>query len=114
MQPLAVFTPDSLLLESTVEDTIRSNSMIRSAAWARGAVRARCEILEITGDLTQRFPVRLIWHYEAENGEDVASSELIYYCGSRPDGALVIELPEIVRLGFPEVITFLLAPDTEH
>ncbi|MEM9974288.1 MAG: hypothetical protein AAF771_08920 [Pseudomonadota bacterium] len=112
--PLAVFTPDALLLETSVEDTIRAIGLTRTAAWAKGAVQVRCELLEISGDMAMRFPVRLRWHYEGADGRGVGVSEVIYYCASRANGSLAVQMVEIVKLAFPEVVAFLRAPPTEH
>ncbi len=101
--PLVVYLPTGMRMDMTPEDTIDAIFQRRGAAKSAGMTDVKVTIHDIGENREGRIPVHLVWNFTNKSGESVGKSEMRYFCRVMPNGAVRIELMEILTMAFPNL-----------
>ena len=100
--PLAVYLPDGLHVRMTRAEVSAVISRRRDLAVAAGMAGIRSIVAVIDVLENGRLPLTCEWIFLDRNGRQIARNRMRFYCSRNPEGELLIEMVEMVRLGFPE------------
>jgi hypothetical protein len=99
---LAVYRPDGLHVRMTREDLLAALRRQRGLALAAGMARIRATVLLLEDMRDGRLPLMIEWSFLDGDGREIARNRMRHYCRRGPDGRLMVEMVEILRIGFPD------------
>lgn len=98
---LAVYRPDGLQVRMTCEDLLAALRRERNLALDAGMVRIRATLLRFEDMRDGRLPLMIEWTFLDADDREIAHKRMRHYCRRGPEGRLLVEMVEILRLGFP-------------
>lgn len=99
--PLVVYLPGGLRIRMTRDEISAALGRRRKAAQAAGMADIKVSVCEILEARRGRLPIQLEWSYLDGSGHEIGRNRMRHYCRREPDGRLLIEMVEIIRLAFP-------------
>lgn len=100
--PLAVYMPDGLEVRITRDELTAVIARRQALAVQAGMVGIRCLVLTVDAMENGRLPLTCDWIFLDSQGRQITRNRMRYFCRRKPGGDLLIEMVEMVRLGFPE------------
>lgn len=98
--PVAVFLPEGLRVEETVEDTVAVLRRLQGAARQHGVVRFVHGIADVRMVRPDRPAVLVDWQFLDRAEREIARSRVRYFCAQQSDGRFLIEMLEYERTAF--------------
>ena len=102
--PLAVYMPDGLEVRMTRAElaaVIAQRRALALEAGMAGMAGIRSIVLVIDAMENGRLPLTCEWIFLDGDGRQITRNRMRLYCRRSAEGVLLIEMVEMVRLGFP-------------
>jgi hypothetical protein len=99
--PLAVYLPDGLEVRMTQAELASVIARRRALAIEAGMAGIRSIVLVVDAMENGRLPLTCEWIFLDGDGRQITRNRMRLYCRRSPEGVLLIEMVEMVRLGFP-------------
>ena len=100
--PLAVYLPDRIRVSLTRDDLLSALGRRRALAVDAGTTSIRVTALVIDALNDERLTLLVEWSFLDVDGRQIASNRMRHYCRRDPEGGLLVEMVEFLRLGFPD------------
>lgn len=99
--PLAVYLPDGLEVRMTRAELAAVIAQRRALALEAGMAGIRSIVLVVDAMENGRLPLTCEWIFLDREGRQLTRNRMRFYCRRSTHGDLLIEMVEMVRLGFP-------------